>query len=252
MSTPKEPNSHHSTIQAPRVVNPRPFPAVTGGCFCTKTRFRLDAPPLFCFACHCSDCQKHTGSVYACFVCVLSSDITYGSTPPKITKTAHSSGLIRRTASCGICGTHLWASGDTSPITSDVKVGTLDHPELMEPDVHSFIESKIPWVGIPDGARTCEGPFDFREYWPKASLKRFDDAVKKYDEEKKEKGDVEETDKTPTAQSPDEKEEQEDDVDDDDEEFERKARETELALLERLEKLTLKLDQQKPESTTNS
>ncbi|KAF1962301.1 HET-domain-containing protein [Byssothecium circinans] len=252
--------------------NHRPFPHMKGGCFCTKTRFRIDAPPLFCHACHCSDCQKQSGSVYGCSATVLTTDITCGSQPPKIDKTVRPSGQERSVASCELCGTVLWATGDMSPITTGVKVGVLDHPEIMEPDFHCFVENKIPWVILPEGARTGEGMLDFREVWPRASLRRFDEAIGKYEEGQKKEGkgkvdgeketvgkeekvvgevdgrgeeESEEADKTPTAQSP---EEEREDADDDDEEFERKARATELALLERLEKLTMKLENQKPGS----
>ncbi|KAF2686985.1 hypothetical protein K458DRAFT_416304 [Lentithecium fluviatile CBS 122367] len=159
--------------------------------------------------------------------------------------TVRPNGNIRRSASCPECGTSLWSGGDKDPVTVDVRTGTLDRPELMEPDLHSYIESKIPWIQLPEGAKTCPGPFDFRKIWPKLSLKRLDAALKRHEDRVKRKTaeiaavmtseDEKEADKTPTAQSPEEKE--------DDEEFEKRYRETEKALQERLEKLTLKLSE---------
>ncbi|PVH97757.1 hypothetical protein DM02DRAFT_644012 [Periconia macrospinosa] len=266
---------------------PRKFPQVTGRCFCGETRFRLEVPPLFCYSCHCPDCAKHTGSVFACFASIEADYITpLGKLPPKITKQPRPAGITRFAASCAKCGTNLWATGDVSAATSDVKIGVLDHPNLFEPDLHSFIENKIPWVTLPEGARTCEGPFDFRKEWPASSMRRYEAAVKRREERianaKKaaaaaraaaaaeiasrakdkdalEVADVEEADKTPTAQSPDLKENGKQDVNDDEdgvgdddlledeEEFERRYRETEKALQERLEKLTAKLAEQKLE-----
>lgn len=116
----------------------------------------------------------------------------------------------------------------------------------MEPDLHSYIESKIPWVILPEGAKTCRGPFDYRKHWPKSSLKRLESAVQRARERKKaaqaatirhEAEEEKETDKTPTAQTPDEQ----DEGAEDDEEFERRFQETEKALQERLEQLSLKL-----------
>ncbi|CAI6332745.1 unnamed protein product [Periconia digitata] len=217
---------------------PRRFPAMTGRCFCGETIFKLEVPPLFCYTCHCSDCNKHTGSVFACFASIEADYITsVGKIPPKISRNIRASGHIRTTASCAKCGTNLWATGDQSAATSDVKIGVLDHPNLFEPDMHSYIENKLPWVILPVGARTCEGPFDFRKEWPASSVRRFDAAVKRRDEhlakmkklaaeraaaqqaaaqkattegdsksKEKEALDVEEAEKTPTAQSPDFKE----------------------------------------------
>lgn len=225
----------------------RPFPKISGGCFCGSTRYRLEAPPLFCFACHCTDCHKHTGSVFALFASIEADCVTsIGATPPKITPSVRPSGILRVAASCGKCGTQLWASGDKTPVTVDIKAGTLDYPELMEPDIHEFIEAKIPWVILPEGAKTCKGPFDFKKVWPKSSLRRFEAAMKRNEERRlrtvagtdgaEENEDEKEADKTPTAQSPEEKE--------NDEEFEKRYQETEKALQERLEKLSLKLKEQ--------
>jgi hypothetical protein len=228
---------------------PKPFPVNHGGCFCGSTRYQLERAPLFCHACHCQDCNRHTGSVYACFTTIEAEYITsIGKTPPKLTTTARPSGFARQVASCGTCGTRLWASGVATPVTADINTGTLDLPELMQPDLHMFIEGKISWVILPEGSKTCKGPFDYREWWPKSSLRRLDAAVQRAQERKKlhaeaaqaESREVEEekeADKTPTAQTPEEK----DDVAEDDEEFERRYLKTEKALQERLEQLSLKL-----------
>ena len=230
---------------------PRPFPALTGGCFCGSTRYRLETAPLFCYACHCSDCHRSAGSIFACFTSIEADRVSsIGESAPKILQSIRPNAITRHAASCRTCGTELWTSGANFPVTIDIKTGTLDHPELMEPDLHECIESKVPWVILPEGARTCKGPFDFRKYWPKSSLVRFAAAVNRMEEGRQakmsagivraEEDEEKETDKTPTAQTPDEKNE---DLEDD-EEFERKFRETERVLLERLEQLSLRLGEQ--------
>ncbi|KAF2452101.1 hypothetical protein P171DRAFT_426489 [Karstenula rhodostoma CBS 690.94] len=228
----------------------KPFPAIHGGCFCASTRYRLETAPLFCYACHCQDCNKHTGSVFACFTTIETEFITsIGKAPPKITTLVRPNGTTRHLATCGTCSTRLWASGDRSTVIADINTGTLDLPELMEPDLHEYIESKISWVLLPEGTKTCKGPFDYRDWWPKNSLRRLDAAIQRAQERKKLQAKVaqaesleveeeKEADKTPTAQTPDEK----DDVAEDDEEFERRYLETEKALQERLEQLSLRLE----------
>jgi hypothetical protein len=257
--------------------NPRPFPKVAGGCYCKKTRYLVTKPPLFCHACHCPDCQKATGSVFGCFATVESTAITQGPIPPRLTKNPLPHGKERCVASCAECGTSLWTTGEVSPAIASVKVGTLDHPMIMEPDCHAFVGSRMPWVGLPEGARTTVGAFNMREMWPASSLVRLDGAIRKYEEslkgdgtegekqgkeqaekqggkQEREQGETEqgkqeekkanreagteteEADKTPTAQTPEEKE--------DDDEFEKRFQATEKALQERLEKLTLKLQEQ--------
>ncbi|KAF2251145.1 hypothetical protein BU26DRAFT_517865 [Trematosphaeria pertusa] len=225
----------------------RPFPAVTGGCFCGLVRYRLETAPLFCHACHCADCHKSSGSVFACFATIEADRVTsIGSMPPKFATTVRRDGVARHNAFCPKCGTQLWGNGDWSPATIDIRVGSLDIPGLMEPDLHEFIESKVDWVILPEGAKTCKGGYEIKDYWPKSSLKRLDAAMSRYEERLKlskaaasgagEDEDEKEADKTPTAQSPEEKE--------DDEEFEKRYQVTEKALQERLEKLSLKLNEQ--------
>lgn len=146
----------------------------------------------------------------------------------------------------------------------DVRIGTLDFPGIMEPDAHSFVGSKLGWIGLPAGARTLKGHHDYKEFWPKSSLERLEICLERFEANKKavigQKDQVsEETvrtrdesvvdgdgEKTPTATA---------DVDDaeDDEAFEKRFKETEQALQQRLEKLSLKLeseDQQDSSTTT--
>jgi hypothetical protein len=135
----------------------------------------------------------------------------------------------------------------------------------MEPDVHSFVDSKLGWIGLPSNAKTVKGHYDHEKMWPKSSLKRLEICLARFEKAKKnvaaqvtkaqEQGlesirDKDESpvdgdgEKTPTATG---------DVDDgeDDEAFERRFKETEKALQERLAKLSLKLeDEGKQTSST--
>ena len=41
----------------------------------------------------------------------------------------------------------------------------------MEPDMHIFVESKLDWVKLPDGARTAERGDNMKKMWPKRGMK---------------------------------------------------------------------------------
>lgn len=114
-------------------------------------------------------------------------------------------------------------------VVVDVRVGTLDFPGLMEPDVHSHVESKVDWIILPPGARTVPKHYNYRDMWPKSSLKRLDACLAAIAVRKLEGGDGE---KTPTASE----------FAEDDEAFEKRFRATEKALQERLERLRRKLE----------
>jgi hypothetical protein len=53
-----------------------------------------------------------------------------------------------------------------------VRVGTLEEPDLLPPDIHIFTSSKQRWFGLPDGAPAVPEYYDLKEFWPAASLER--------------------------------------------------------------------------------
>lgn len=235
----------------------KPFPKINGGCYCTKINYRLLTSPLFCYACHCPDCQKATGSAFALHATIETYNIKITSeAKPSLTTLIPDPTKpheVARRALCSQCGTILW--GNDNPwgyAVSDVRIGTLDWPGIMEPDMHSFVDSKLGWITLPKDAKTSKGHYDYKTIWPKTSLNRLEvcltrfEAAKKAAMAQKSKADDAQRDtnqspvegdgeKTPTATGEPEDGE-------DDEAFERRFNETETALQERLAKLSLKLE----------
>jgi hypothetical protein len=251
----------------------KPFPAVTGSCVCNLVRYRLLTSPLFVYACHCADCQKATGSAFGFFLNIelFNIQIISPTAPVTVSREKKNPGVRVQQVVCPRCRTELWSSSWVGPVMCDVRVGTLDFPSLMEPDLHIFVDSKLDWMRLPEGAKTTPKDYDLREYWPKSSLKRLDFCLAKMEEAKKKReaalatiaeqaagnasgiqDDAEEVsaegEKTPTAVEPGDAELE------DDEAFEKRFKETERALQERLEKLSLKLGEEelakKMEQTT--
>lgn len=143
--------------------------------------------------------------------------------------------------------------GDVGDGVVDVRVGTLDFPGLMEPDIHAFTESKLDWVGLPADARVVGQGYNYKEVWPKSSLRRLERCLAagrqgdSGDIGRREvmEGDVGRSggevegdgDKTPTAGIYE-------GGDEDEEAFERRVREMERGLGERLERLERKLEEE--------
>jgi len=57
-------------------------------------------------------------------------------------------------------------------LVSFVRVGTLDEPDHLPPDIHIFTASKQPWVVLPDGTPAMPAYYDRADYWPADSLAR--------------------------------------------------------------------------------
>ena len=53
-----------------------------------------------------------------------------------------------------------------------VRIGTLDNPAALSPDVHIYVRSKLPWVALPEGVPAFEAYYDSKKLWPAASLER--------------------------------------------------------------------------------
>jgi len=144
-----------------------------GGCACGAVRYRLTAPPLIVHACHCHDCQKQTGSAFVLNMWIEKNCVEADHGLPKSVILAAPSGKPHEVFFCGDCATRLWSKYHAAPgDTLLVRVGTLDHPESVEPDVHIFTRSKLPWVQLPPDKPAFEAFYKLPEVWPTASQER--------------------------------------------------------------------------------
>jgi len=67
----------------------------------------------------------------------------------------------------------LWSNyGGTVDKIRFVRVGTLDDPGSLPPDIHIYTRSKLPWVRLPEGALAVEAYYNSAEVWPAEKLKR--------------------------------------------------------------------------------
>ena len=92
---------------------------------------------------------------------------------PQSFMTPSESGRGQQIWRCPECAVALWSNyGGSRDVLRFVRVGTLDRPEDVEPDIHIYTRSKLPWVRLPDGARAVEAYYDSSEVWPRESLER--------------------------------------------------------------------------------
>ena len=92
---------------------------------------------------------------------------------PELVHTPSNSGLGQSIARCRSCRIAVWSNyAGAGPVIGFVRVGTLDDPDLLPPDVHIFTESRQPWVVIPEGIPAFAEYYDREELWPAASLAR--------------------------------------------------------------------------------
>ncbi|MBV9246530.1 MAG: GFA family protein, partial [Methylobacteriaceae bacterium] len=73
---------------------------------------------------------------------------------------------------CPVCGTALWSEYGGRSALRFVRVGTLDDPTSLQPDVHIYVRSKLPWVALPPAVAAFGAYYDSTTLWPLASLDR--------------------------------------------------------------------------------
>jgi hypothetical protein len=87
--------------------------------------------------------------------------------------TPSQSGSGQKIARCPRCRIALWSNYvGAGPLVKFVRVGTLDEPDRLPPDIHIFTQSKQPWVVLPDGTPALPEYYDREAYWPAESLAR--------------------------------------------------------------------------------
>ncbi len=152
--------------------SPAPFP-LEGGCDCREIRYRMETRPLFVHCCHCRWCQRETGASFALNAMIEADRVTLLAGEPEIVDTPSASGKGQKIARCPRCRIALWSTyAGAGPVVRFVRVGTLDDPDQLPPDIHIFTASKQPWVVIPPGAPSVPEYYDREKHWPPESLAR--------------------------------------------------------------------------------
>jgi len=148
------------------------FP-LEGGCDCRHVRYRMETAPLFVHCCHCRWCQRESGASFALNALIEADRISVLGAEPELIHTPSESGYGQTFARCPTCRIALWSHyAAAGPLVRFVRVGTLDEPDHLPPDIHIFTASKQPWVIIPPGAPAVPEYYDREQYWPAESLAR--------------------------------------------------------------------------------
>lgn len=140
---------------------------LTGGCACGAVRYEIDAAPIFVNNCHCTLCQKQTGSTSVVNLFVESAHLTQMSGELTCHVVKSGSGGDHSIMRCAACGTALWSVYPRlGQLGVGVRAGTLDDPGAVRPDAAIFVADKMPWVTLPEGIPAFDGPYNPAELLP--------------------------------------------------------------------------------------
>jgi hypothetical protein len=144
-----------------------------GGCTCRHVRYRMISAPLFVHCCHCSWCQRETGAAFALNAMIEADRVHLLHGEVSIVDTPSNSGKGQRISRCPKCAIAVWSTyAGAGDVVRFVRVGTLDEPARLPPDIHIFTTTKQPWVTLPAGVPAEAEYYKASERWPAESLRR--------------------------------------------------------------------------------
>ncbi len=120
---------------------------VTGGCFCGHVTYEATVDAQQVYICHCTDCQRHSGTAYGVVVAVLDQQFRLLSGTLKTFDKIVDSGTVRALAFCPECGTRIHATsvGDPGDFMG-LRLGTVNQRDRLTPKGQFFGHSAQDWV----------------------------------------------------------------------------------------------------------
>lgn len=136
-----------------------------GGCLCGAVRYRIKGAGLILNACHCTECQRTSGSAFGLSLIVLREVLEVTKGAPRRFEKAYEDGRHKIFNFCNECSVRMWNEMPRFPQIYNVKPGTLDDAnQWVEPAAHIWISEKQPWVPVPENALCFdEQPTDFTQ-----------------------------------------------------------------------------------------
>jgi hypothetical protein len=117
---------------------------LTGGCFCGNVRYEVSGTPFHSTICHCVDCRRYAAAPFVAWFSVKRPELRIVHGQPK--HFASSPHVVR--TFCPTCGTPLTYQHDNFPDEVDISTCSLDSPDSVAPQDHTWASQKLAWVSI--------------------------------------------------------------------------------------------------------
>jgi hypothetical protein len=130
--------------------------AITGRCLCESIHFRVTEEPLTVYACHCTDCQKRSGSAFGLSMWVKRGAIEVTKGEVTLHESLNARKEPRLAKICGQCGVRLWSEPPKYPDYAVMRPGILDDRSWVRPIAHIWTRSAQPWFVFPEGVPKYE------------------------------------------------------------------------------------------------
>ncbi|HEX4438238.1 MAG TPA: GFA family protein [Solirubrobacteraceae bacterium] len=121
---------------------------LTGSCGCGLVRFEIDAPLVAAGYCHCTRCQRRTGTAMQASARLAPGSLKILSGEEHLRGWNAGSGLEK--VFCEECGSAVFARDPADGAVSIVRLGAIDGDPGVRPMAHQFVAYAAPWETIPD------------------------------------------------------------------------------------------------------
>tara|TARA_B100000927_G_C16279362_1_gene394888 strand:- start:181 stop:573 length:393 start_codon:yes stop_codon:yes gene_type:complete len=114
-----------------------------GSCLCGDVNFTYKSEPGMFLMCHCTDCQKSTGSPVASIIIIPEDDFIINGP----TSSYQCEAKVTRSF-CKICGSQIFSRIESAPGVVAIKTGVLDEQPNIKPNLVCWTKSKPDWFEI--------------------------------------------------------------------------------------------------------
>ena len=118
---------------------------VDGRCHCGNITYEAEIDPETVGICHCTDCQRLTGTAYRTTVRAAAAGFVLKTGQPTIYIKTGDSGTKRAHAFCPVCGTPVYAAALIDPTVYSLRLGTIEQRAALTPRRQAWCRSALPW-----------------------------------------------------------------------------------------------------------
>jgi hypothetical protein len=124
-------------------------PSTTGRCGCGGVRFALDEPAHEAGYCHCTRCQRRTGTAASAQARIDGRTFRLTAGEEHVTAWRHPDGGFEK-CFCARCGSHLFSRNPDDPTQMSIRMAAFDGDPGVRPSWRTYVAYAAPWEAIPD------------------------------------------------------------------------------------------------------
>jgi len=121
---------------------------LTGGCLCGAVRFEISEPPISASYCHCTRCQRRTGTAASAQARIVPGSLRVVSGEELVRAFEPEDGFPKEF--CSACGSALWSRNPENPDALSVRMGAFDEDPGVRPSYRQYVAYAAQWEPIPD------------------------------------------------------------------------------------------------------